>query len=417
VRAKRAINCVMLRSLAVIVLSLALVSCQSSLRPPITYPGQDIAVLKGPPSTASTPQAYADLPGWSSAQLMASLQAFKRSCARLATRPKSGYVSANATWAGNVSDWLPACAALKRAHDETAARAAFESLFIPIEALSPDGASRFTGYFEPTYEARRSPVPPYTEPVPALPADLVPNGASPLQRLRNGKTRPYPAREEITRNGVTAIAYAHPSDVFFLQIQGSGRLRFPDGSTTRAVYAAHNGQPFRSTTNWLMETGRISRGQANMEGIRDWMDRAGPTEARLAMNQNPRYVFFRAEPEGDPTLGPVGAQGVPLTPLGSMAVDTSIQPLGVPMFVQTTAPGLGGNWSGLLVSQDTGGAIKGAVRGDLYFGTGPEAGARAGTMNAPGRLWVLLPRDVAERLIRAMQVSEVSGLGDPPFAP
>ena len=407
----------MLRSLAIICLSLALVSCQSSLRPPIVYPGQDVAVLKAPPSTTGAPQAYADLPGWSSSGLTPSLQAFKRSCARLSKRPKGDYVSANATWAGTVSEWLPACAALQRTHDEPGARAAFETLFLPIEALSPDGASRFTGYFEPTYEARRSPVPPYTEPVPALPADLIPNGASPLQRQRNGKTRPYPAREEITRNGVTAIAYAHPSDVFFLQIQGSGRLRFPDGSTTRAVYAAHNGQPFRSTANWLMETGRISRGEANMQGIRAWMDRAGPTEARLAMNQNPRYVFFRAEPEGDPTLGPAGAQGVPLTPLGSMAVDTSIQPLGVPMFVQTTAPGLGGNWSGLLISQDTGGAIKGAVRGDLYFGTGPDAGARAGTMNAPGRLWVLLPRSVAERLIRAMQVSDASDLGVPPFAP
>lgn len=407
----------MLRSVAAIVLSFALISCQSALRAPIVYPDQDVAVLKAPSRSTTAPQAYSDLPGWSSAGLTASLQAFKRSCARLSKRPKDDYVSSNATWAGTVSDWLSACAALQRTHDEPGARAAFETLFIPIEALSPDGASRFTGYFEPIYEARRSPVPPYTEPVPALPANLIPNGASPLQRQRNGKTRPYPAREEITRNGVSAIAYAHPSDVFFLQIQGSGRLRFPDGSTTRAVYAAHNGQPFRSTANWLMETGRISRGQASMQGIRAWMDRAGPAEARLAMNQNPRYVFFRTEPEGDPTLGPVGAQGVPLTPLGSMAVDNSIQPLGVPMFVQTTAPGLGGNWSGLLISQDTGGAIKGAVRGDLYFGTGPDAGVRAGTMNAPGRLWVLLPRSVAERLIRAMQVSDASDLGDPPFAP
>ena len=405
----------MLRSLAAIALSLVLASCQSSLRPPIVYPDQDVAVLKAPASTMTG--AYGDLPGWSSVRLMDSLQAFKRSCERLAKRPKADYVSPNATWAGTVGEWIPVCATLARTNDEASARAAFESLFIPLEALSPDGKSRFTGYFEPTYEARRTPVAPYTEPVPALPADLVPNGASPLQRLPNGSTRPYPSREEITRSGVVPIAYAHPSDVFFLQIQGSGRLTFPDGSTTRAVYAAHNGQPFKSTANWLIQTGRITAGQASMQGIRAWMDRAGPAEARLAMNQNPRFVFFRAEPEGDPTLGPVGAQGVPLTPLGSMAVDTDIQPLGVPMFVQTTAPGLGGNWSGLLISQDTGGAIKGAVRGDLYFGTGPDAGARAGTMNAPGRLWVLLPRSVGQRLIRAMQVSDLSALGDPPLAP
>ena len=116
------------------------------------------------------------------------------------------------------------------------------------------------------------------------------------------------------------------------------------------------------------------------------------------MNANPRFVFFSIEAEGDPALGPKGSLGVPLTPLGSMAVDTSLHANGVPMFVQTTAPGLGGSWSGLLVAQDTGGAIKGPVRGDIYFGTGPSAGAAADTVNAPGRLWVLLPRAVAERL-------------------
>lgn len=412
---KQAINPSMYRSFAAIILSLVLASCQSALRAPIVYPDQDVAVLKAPATTVTG--AYADLPGWSSAGLMASLEAFRRSCARLAKRPRDDYVSSNATWAGTVGEWAPACAALARTDDESIARATLESLFIPLEALSPDGKSRFTGYFEPTYEARRTPVAPYTEPVPALPADLVPNGASPLQRLPNGSTRPYPSREEITRTGVVPVAYAHPSDVFFLQIQGSGRLTFPDGSTIRAVYAAHNGHTFKSTANWLIQTGRITAGQASMQGIRAWMDRAGLSEARIAMNQNPRFVFFRAKPEGDPALGPVGAQGVALTPLGSLAVDTDIQPLGVPMFVQTSAPGLGGSWSGLLISQDTGGAIKGAVRGDLYFGTGPDAGARAGTMNAPGRLWVLLPRSVGQRLIRAMQVSDRPVLGDLPLAP
>ena len=404
----------MLRSLAVAFLSLTLVSCQSTQGPP-SVPTQAGPVLL-PPSGVSA-VAFGELPGWSSARLMDSVQAFQRSCTKLANRRGDADLSAKATWAGQVSEWQPACTAMARVTDEAGARSAYQRLFTPIEALSPDGNTRFTGYFEPTYEARRTPVPPFTEPVPALPADLIPNGSSLLQRLPDGRTRPYPSREEISRAGVTPIAYAHPSDVFFLQIQGSGRLTFPDGSTTRAVYAAHNGHKFMSTANWLIETGRITRGQASMQGIRAWMDRAGPAEARVAMNHNPRYVFFRAEPEGDPSLGPVGAQGVPLTPLASMAVDTDIQPLGMPMFVETSAPGLGGHWSGLLISQDTGGAIKGAVRGDLYFGTGPDAGSRAGTMNAPGRLWVLLPRAVADRLLRSMQVSEAPGLGDPPAAP
>ena len=165
-----------------------------------------------------------------------------------------------------------------------------------------------------------------------------------------------------------------------------------------------------------MERGWIARGEANMQGIRAWMARTTPERARQAMNANPRCVFFDLEPEGDPRLGPKGSFGVPLTPLGSMAVDLDIHAGGVPMFVQTTAPGLGGDWSGLLVSQDTGGAIKGAVRGDLYFGTGERAGAGADTVNAPGRLWVLLPTVVAQRL-RQGNMARASSAGPIFLAP
>ncbi|MEL6724104.1 MAG: MltA domain-containing protein, partial [Pseudomonadota bacterium] len=213
-----------------------------------------------------------------------------------------------------------------------------------------------------------------------------------------------------------ALAYAHPADVVFLQIQGSGRLVLPDGRTLRAAYAANNGQPFRSTANWLLERGWIERGEANMQGIRNWMDRTTPQRARQAMNANPRFVFFDLEPEGDPRLGPKGSFGVPLTPLGSVAVDLTYHAGGVPMFVQTTAPGLGGSWSGMMVSQDTGGAIKGPVRGDLYFGTGEAAGAGADTVNAPGRMWAMLPRAVAERL-RAQNTAGASNSGPIVLAP
>lgn len=349
------------------------------------------------PAPVGTPAAFADLPGWPGNTLAAAQGAFHRSCARLMRRPADAALSGRATWAGTVDDWKPACAALEVASDAASARTVFEALFTPVEIIDPDGRQKFTGYFEPTYAARRTPSDIFTEPVMALPSDFVANGDAPLQRLADGTTRPYPPRAEITARGGPAIAYAHPADVFFLQVQGSGRLTFEDGTTMRAAYAAHNGQPFKSVANWLISTGRITRGEGSMQGIRAWMDRAPAAEVREAMNVNPRFVFFRALPEGDPALGPEGAQSVPLTPLGSMAVDPDFHPLGIPMFVQTTAPGLGGNWSGLLIAQDTGGAIKGPVRGDLYFGTGDEAGDRAGTMNAPGRLWVLLPRNVAAR--------------------
>jgi peptidoglycan lytic transglycosylase A len=380
---------------------LVLSGCETtSSRAPSPQPVVQTPPVQDPGSLAVSPKpvGFANLPAWDSADLGPGLSAMRRSCEVYQKRAPSALVSPKAAWAGRIDDWIPACAALDVIGDAQSARAVMQALFTPVEILSPDGKSRFTGYFEPTYPARLSPQAPYTEPVPGRPNDLITSSGQVYQSLPNGTRRTYPIRAEITRQGVIPLAYAHPADVFFLQIQGSGRLVLPDGRTLRAVYAANNGQPFRSTANWLLERGWISRGEANMQGIRAWMDRTSPARARAAMNANPRFVFFDIEAEGDPRLGPKGSFGVPLTPLGSMAVDTSIHASGVPMFVQTTAPSLGGTWSGLLVSQDTGGAIKGPVRGDLYFGTGAQAGAAADTVNAPGRLWVLLPRAVAERI-------------------
>ena len=382
---------------------LALSGCETTA--PYSPPPQPVVQNQPQPAPSPTqvtpqPVAFDSLPGWQEANLAPGLSALRRSCDVFSRRAPQSAVSSNAIWAGQIEDWIPACAALDVIGDAQSARAVLQALFMPVEIVAPDGASRFTGYFEPTYPARLSPQPPYTEPVPGRPADLSVTSGKVYQTLPNGTRRSYPIRAEITRAGVIPLAYAHPADVFFLQIQGSGRLILPDGRTLRAVYAANNGQPFRSTANWLLERGWITRGEASMQGIRAWMDRTSPSRARQAMNANPRFVFFDVEPEGDPNLGPKGSFGVPLTPLGSMAVDTSLHAGGVPMFVQTDAPSLGGTWSGLLVSQDTGGAIKGPVRGDLYFGTGPQAGAAADTVNAPGRLWVLLPRAVAEQIRR-----------------
>lgn len=405
----------MIRLLPVLISALMLAACQSSPSPPApSQPGVSAEVSgQATPPPASTPANFRDLPGWQNAALAPAVEAFRRTCDRFSRRAWDAPLSRNAAWAGTAQEWAPACAALSAPLDDAAARRIFETLFVPVEIIDPAGKPRFTGYFEPVYEARRAPEPGFTEPVLAIPDDFVANGDAPRQRLANGTTRPYPPRAEITSSPGHAIAWAHPSDVFFLQVQGSGRLNFPDGTTLRAAYGAHNGQPFKSVANWLIETGRITRGEGSMQGIRAWMDRASPEEVRQAMNVNPRFVFFRSLPEGDPNLGPNGAHNVPLTPFGSMAVDPSFHALGVPMFVQTTAPGLGGAWSGLLISQDTGGAIKGPVRGDIYFGTGYDAGQRAGTMNAPGRLWVLLPEKVAARHYRELNGGPVAGLFPP----
>jgi membrane-bound lytic murein transglycosylase A len=361
------------------------------------------------PAPAPRPISFEDLPGWDVSSLTPAVEAFGRSCKSWENRDDGSPVSRRIPYAGTVDQWRPVCAAIEVVGDSDSARRVFEALLTPLEVLPGDDNPRFTGYFEPQIEARTRPVFPYTQPVPGLPPDLEQVDASqiggtsgrrvPAQRLTNGRLRPYPPRADIVANPSNVLGYAHPADVFFLQIQGSGRLVFEDGSVMRAAYAAHNGQPFKSTANHLIRTGQITRGQASMQGIRAWMDSVSRAKAQAAMNANPRFVFFRPLQIGDPALGPEGAQSVPLTPLGSMAVDTSIHALGVPFFVQTTAPGLGGDWSGLLVAQDTGGAIKGRVRGDIYYGTGDEAGARAGTQNAPGRMWAFLPRAVAASLV------------------
>lgn len=353
------------------------------------------------PTTTRTSAEFAALPGWNQARFEAPLAAMKKSCTKIKARAQSGSRSANlgegVTYAGRVSDWLAGCNALLSARSSADARRILERDFSPIEITVPDGKSRFTGYFEPEYLGSRRQTATYSEPIPGVPHDLVVEGGKPYQRLRNGQLRPYPARAQITAAGVDPIGYARPADVFFAQIQGSARFRL-DGQSIRAAYAANNGHKFVSTANWLMDRGWIDRSEASMQGITAWMNRADPARVRQAMNANPRFVWFKAEAINNPFDGPNGSANVPLTGLGSMAVDKTIHPLGVPFFVQTTAPSLGGQWSGVLVAQDTGGAIKGPVRGDIYFGTGYEAGQRAGKMNAPGRMWALLPKAVAARL-------------------
>jgi len=367
---------------------------------------------------APEPVVFDSLPGWQDASIAPGLNAFRRSCESIQSQNETNApLSLRARWAGSFADWKPICAALDVIEDESSARAVLQALLTPVEILAEDGASKFTGYFEPTYSASYTQTGPFTEPVPLYPTDLIQVAGKPVQTLSNGKTRPYPTRAEITAAGVTPLAFARPGDVFFMQIQGSGRLIFENGSTIRAVYAAHNGHPFVSTANWLMDRGWITRGQASMEGIKSWMASAPEKQLREAVNANPRFVFFKSQPEGYSKMGPNGSAQIPLTPLGSLAVDLSFHAQHVPLFVSTTAPGLGGDWSGLVIAQDTGGAIKGAVRGDIYFGTGTEAGQAADTMNAPGKMWVLLPRSVLKTLEEKKILANGSQAGQFAIAP
>jgi membrane-bound lytic murein transglycosylase A len=236
---------------------------------------------------------------------------------------------------------------------------------------------------------------------------------------------PYYPRAEI-EGGLPALAGKEllwvddPVDLFFLQIQGSGRVRLPSGELVRVGYADQNGQPYKSIGRYLVEQGELTLEQASMQGIKAW-GVANPAKLDALLNQNPSYVFFRELPQhgggrdsatdapvttdgpvatGGPAMtggpattgGPVGALGVALTPERSIAVDPRYIPLGAPVFLATTWPGNAQPLARLVLAQDTGGAIRGAVRADFFWGFGDTAGAQAGRMRQTARMWVLLPR-------------------------
>lgn len=297
--------------------------------------------------------------------------------------------------------------------DDTAARAFFELHFQPYQATQEDGSGEglITGYYEPLLKGDRVRTERARYPLYAAPDDLITvDLASVYPELKNLRLRgrlvgnklvPYPTRREIeaaTRgngkpNGFKgkAIAWAEdPVDLFFLQIQGSGRIELPDGSHMRVGYADQNGHPYQSIGKLLVERGELKLEQASMQGIKEWGAK-NPDKLPDLLASNPSFVFFRELPDGLP--GPLGSLGVPLTAGRSIAVDPRFIPLGAPVFLATTRPNSPEPMNRLVMAQDTGGAIKGGVRADFFWGFGDAAGELAGRMKQRGRMWVLLPRD------------------------
>ncbi len=358
------------------------------------------------------PVSFSDLPGWSEDSQAAALAAFRRSCARLAPLPDDRPMGALAR-AGRVADWRPACAAAESvpADDDRAARRFFETWFAPF-AASDRGAREglFTGYFEPLLNGARHRDARYRVPLYARPADLVtvdlgrfaPDlaGRRISGRVVDGTLAPYETRAEIDARGLAGRAPVlvwvdDPVDAFFLHVQGSGRVRLPDGKTIQLGYAASNGHPYVSIGRVLIERGALAREHVSLQSIRAWIA-AHPDEAGALLAANPSYVFFR-ELSGE---GPLGSQGAPLTPGRSLAVDRRFIPLGVPVFLDGTMPspdeaGAERPLRRLLIAQDTGGAIRGPLRGDVFWGFGDRAAAIAGRMKHKGRIYLLLPRAAA----------------------
>ena len=347
-----------------------------------------------------TQVAFADLPGWRQGDARAALAAFVRGCRVLSAEPPQTAMGGKG-YGGNAADWLPACNAAKGN-----ARAFFESQFTPYQLSAgavPKGL--FTGYYEPLIAGSRTRHGVYQTPVYGLPPDLVRvdlslfssrfTGEHISGRLDGQRLVPYASRAEIDARGLanTKILFwcDDPVALFFLQIQGSGRVAFDDGSSERIAFAGENGRPYTAIGRVLIRIGALARDQVSLPTIRAWL-KQNPSRAEAVMEADQSFVFFEEKPMGDPDLGSPGTLGVALTPRASLAIDPRLNVLGAPYYLNAVPV------TGLLIGQDTGGAIRGPVRGDVFFGFGDKAAADAGGMKADGTLYVLLPNAVATRL-------------------
>jgi membrane-bound lytic murein transglycosylase A len=324
---------------------------------------------------------WEQLPGWSADRSAEAWPALLRSC----ERPVPG-------WSALCADAL-----LATPGDDDTTRAWLMQRLQPYRVESLDGVADglITGYFEPMVDASRTRRGQFVVPLYAPPDDL-------------GKRQPYWTRQQLDTLGVARaalrgreIAYvADPLDALLLQIQGSGRLRLhgADGRThtVRVAYAGHNGQSYASVGRWLIDQGELTADGANWPAIKDWA-RRNPQRVQQMLWANPRVVFFREEPLPDPSVGPRGAQGVPLTPGRSIAVDPLSVPYGTLVWLDTTEPLSARPLQRLVLAQDTGNAIVGAVRADYFWGPGNSALEQAGRMKQPLRYWVLWPRPAALR--------------------
>jgi membrane-bound lytic murein transglycosylase A len=369
-----------------------------------------------PPSTPAptltlAPTSYAALSGWSEDDVGAAVPALLNSCGALAKLGEDAPVGSLAP-AGRAADWRAPCAAavqLGPQPDGTAARHFFETWFMPyVAGNNGNSAGLFTGYYEAEAHGARQRGGAYATPLLRRPADLVMvelglfrpawHGERIAGRVVDGRLRPYDSRAQIDagaldRDHLALLWLDDPIDAFFLQIQGSGRVHLPDGSAVRVQYDGQNGWPYVAIGKLLVDRHELTLDQVSMAAIRTWL-KTHPAEAQGLMAQNPSYVFFK-ESRGN---GPVGSEGVVLTPGRSLAVDRDFIPLGIPVWLDAAQGDE--HLRRLVVAQDTGGAIRGPTRGDLFWGFGDEAEARAGNMRARGAYYILLPRGIALRAAR-----------------
>ncbi len=360
-------------------------------------------------STEDTPLAlrpakFRDLKGWEHDDVAKALTAFRKSCARIMKKdPQQAFGPIG----GYYGDWQPICREAEILPDAQA-RYFFETRFQPWQARAGFGEKGlFTGYYEASLKGSRQRGGSYQTPLRRRPGDLVMvnlgdfredlKGRRIAGRVKGGYLKPYEDRAEISNGKLAddetlALAWVDdPVDAFFLQIQGSGVVDLAEGGQLRVGYDGQNGHPYYAIGRELVKREELDKEDVSMQSIRAWLE-ANPGKAQEIMNTNASYIFFRAL-DGD---GPLGGEGIALTPGRSLAVDRSKIPYGIPAWVDLEAPvDSEPPVRRLMIAQDTGGAIRGAVRGDVFWGHGSRAEYLAGHMKSEGRYWFLLPRAVS----------------------
>lgn len=342
---------------------------------------------------------WSQLPGWGADQSHEVWSAFLQTC----NAKNSPAALANA------------CAAARplAVANPAQARAFFELHFTPYRIVRKEAHATFntgliTGYYEPLLRGSRNPSAIFAIALYAPPDDMLTlelgdvfpelQGKRVRGRLQGKKVLPYYDRSALQHHpsldGKELVWVDSAIDAFFLEVQGSGRVQLDNGSVIRLAYADQNGQPYRSIGRYLVEKGELTLEESSAPAIRSWIE-ANPTRMQQVFSANPSVVFFREETIDDLSQGPKGSLGVPLTAGRSVAVDPAFIPLGAPLFLSTTYPTTEAPLQRLVMAQDTGGAIRGPVRADLFWGFGASAGESAGLMKQQGQMWLLWPKGQA----------------------
>ncbi len=352
------------------------------------------------PELRMTAIGYDALSGWADDDHTAALKTFLVSCTRMMTKPHTVLELERDAWLGvcDLAQRVPI-------DDTAAARAYFEQNFTPLElAFGDNRTGLLTGYFEPELRGSRERKPGFEHPLYRLPTDMINAdlgafaqdlaGRKVVGRLDGASYVPYYARDEIASGvlsgqGLELLWVDDAVDAFFLEIQGSGRVVLENGALVRVGYAGKNGRAYTAIGRTLIDRGALTKDTVSLFSIRDWL-KANPDDAADVMNSNRSYVFFREQTES----GPLGSEGVVLTPDRSLAVDRRVIAMGTPVWIETSLPQAagGGQMDRLTIAQDTGGAITGALRGDMFWGPGERAELLAGHMKEQARFVILKPR-------------------------